>query len=120
MKVRLKAGTMLDRWLTHDQEYVVLSVGLLPGRTPWLRLLGDEGFEAMFDASDFVVSDDRLSTRWVASIGERGELELAPASWLADDFWERFYSDLPADEPGPPDRRSYDAFWYEVGLMNEE
>jgi hypothetical protein len=108
-------------WLTLGNEYVVLAIQMSVGLSPQLRLVTDRGDEGAFDASLFVVIDDRPSSRWRAAIDADGSVEFGPATWLTADFWAHFYDDTPGPRGvGDADETYKNLVDTEVAAMIEE
>lgn len=83
-------------WVTLDSEYHVVSLLAEPAGRVQLQIVTDDGQSlAWFDSSDFMTVDGNLPGSWTARVGEGGELELAPESWLAAGFWEAYYDGDP-------------------------
>lgn len=92
-------GTSLESspWVTLHAEYIVVGLLAEPNGPVQLHIVADDGRSlAWFDSTDFMTVDGSLSGNWVASIRDRGALELAPAAWLAPGFWESYYDGDPA------------------------
>jgi hypothetical protein len=43
----------------------------------------------------FMTSDVSIPPNWIVTIGDGGELEMAPARWTRSGFWESFYDGDP-------------------------
>ena len=84
-------------WVTLGAEYFVVSLLADPSGRVQLHIVADDGRSlAWFDSINFMTVDGSLPRNWVASVGERGTLELAPECWLAPGFWEAYYDGDPA------------------------
>ena len=101
MRVRVKPGlapsgqTMIEGWLRHDQEYVVLEIV-----DNLLRLERGEGdaIPPVWERDLFEVVDGSLPPNWIAAIGGSGRLYLAPRSWFEADFWSALDDDEPPEQ----------------------
>lgn len=86
-------ATQSHYWLTIGQTYVVLSIETLPTGKIEYRLMANDGLTpGLFDASQFVVVDDRLPVTWVVEVGQDGALTQAPRAWIRPGFWEDFFN----------------------------
>lgn len=108
-------------WLSIGSDYVVLSLALMPGRAPHVRVLTDDpGFEGLFDIGLFTILDATVSRHWSFSVGEFGVMEVGPPSWTPQ-FWEDYYDDSSAvRHVGKVDDSAREAFWGAVALIYEE
>ena len=80
-------------WATLDAEYVVLAVEAAPGGHVQLRIMADDGpTPVLFESEMFMTISSNVPSNWVASIGEGGTFELAPANWLRPNFWEDYFN----------------------------
>lgn len=86
-------GMQLDSspWVTVDRDYTVVSVLAEVGGRVKVQLLNDTQSLGWFNANCFLTVDSTIPANWVARVGEGGALRLAPAAWLEEGFWERFY-----------------------------
>lgn len=83
-------------WATLDAEYVVLALEATPGGGIQLRIIGDDGpTPVLFQSEMFMTLSSAIPSNWVASIGEGGEFNLAPAKWLRPGFWEDYFNGDP-------------------------
>lgn len=97
------------RWIGVDTDYQVISLIAQPdGRVVFHVVTDDARYLAWFDSVYFRVADGRLPSTWRARIHEDGMLELAPAAWLVDGFWERYYES---------DASAVDAVEHELRLL---
>ncbi|MGN6686445.1 MAG: hypothetical protein ACTHK1_02795 [Actinomycetales bacterium] len=79
-------------WLSVDRVYRVLSVAATPEGSVQLQVVTDDGRSlGWFESAMFMTTDGAIPPNWVARIGDRGAVELAPARWLVPGFWESFY-----------------------------
>jgi hypothetical protein len=84
-------------WVSVGREYTVLAaLAEFGGRVQLLLLTDDRRSFGWFGADCFLTVDSTIPPNWSAHVGEGGSLELAPRSWLADGFWERYYDGGPA------------------------
>ncbi len=98
-----------SRWLTLGKEYVVISINVPPGgRQPMLQILADDRAPSWWPAADFLTVSTVIPSNWVAKIGEDGEVDLAPESWLKPGFWDA-YSDR--------DKNAISEFDRQLGVM---
>jgi hypothetical protein len=82
-------------WVTVGREYPVLGVLAVWGKRIKLHLLTDDGENiGWFESHCFEVTDSTFPSNWIAQIRDNGTFRLAPASWLVDGFWERYYDDF--------------------------
>lgn len=85
MKLLDARGDEVDSspWATLDSEYVVLALEAAPGRRIQLRIIGDDGpTPVLFEPEMFMTVSTDIPSNWVASVGEGGAFDLAPAKWL--------------------------------------
>lgn len=118
MRVELKrerAGEPKVRgWLKPDTLYLVLSVeatGAGASGTSYRIESEDNRTPALYEPGLFRQVDGQIPSCWIAVQAEGLPLELMPASWAEDGFWERFFDGDPAA------RREYEAA---VKMMAEE
>jgi hypothetical protein len=79
-------------WVTLHEEYVVVSLlAESDGRVKLQIITGDRRSLGWFNSVDFITSDGSIPANWVATVGEGGLVELAPAAWLVTGFWEAYY-----------------------------
>jgi hypothetical protein len=45
-----------------------------------------------FDSEGFVTTDGAIPSNWTAKVSESGTLEIAPATWHVEGFWEAYYN----------------------------
>jgi hypothetical protein len=84
-------------WLTVGKTYTVLAISASPGREILLRLIGDDGDTAgLFSSDMFETIDTRLPPTWIAKLDTDGTLELAPAEWMREGFWEDYFNGDPS------------------------
>jgi hypothetical protein len=83
-------------WATLDAEYVVLALEAASGGRVQLRIIGDDGpTPVLFESEMFMTVSPEVPSNWVASIGEGGAFDLAPAKWLRNGFWEDYFNGDP-------------------------
>lgn len=93
MKVKSRINPSADpSWIEDDKEYVVLSIEEMSSKQ-YLRLLSEQNeTPALFLASDFEVTSSEIPSVWSVSISEDGScIELIPALWRVDGFWEGYF-----------------------------
>ncbi|MDR3477370.1 MAG: hypothetical protein P4M14_04995 [Gammaproteobacteria bacterium] len=80
-------------WLTIGKEYVVLEMKIYPGKNILYRLIGDNINKSpgMYNAAQFEVASEKISSRWKISQLKSGSLSLSPESWQRIGFWEECY-----------------------------
>jgi hypothetical protein len=86
-------------WLKAQKQYLVLSVeaaGTGASRNFYRIESEDNNTPALFEADLFRLVDPRLPSCWIAVQQEGVSLQLMPASWAGDDYWERFFDGEPA------------------------
>jgi hypothetical protein len=45
----------------------------------------------------FETVSNRIPSSWVATLDRHGAVNLGPARWLRDDFWDAFFSGSPEE-----------------------
>lgn len=79
-------------WLTVGKTYTVLAISASPGGQISLRMIGDDGCTPGLYASHlFETVDVQMPSSWIATVKTDGRLEIAPAEWLRDGFWEEYF-----------------------------
>lgn len=79
-------------WLSLHREYAVLSMAATPSGQVQLQVVTDDRQSlGWFDSQGFVTTDGTIPSNWTAKISESGTLEIAPATWHAEGFWEAYY-----------------------------
>ncbi|MBU7008835.1 hypothetical protein [Phosphitispora fastidiosa] len=90
--------------LTLGKEYVVLSVEMFYNSSLGAKSLGDvvryrieddDGIVIPFEADIFFVSSKKLPSNWVSFTPNRQQLEIVPATWAYQYFWDDYYNDKP-------------------------
>lgn len=99
-------------WLSEVEASTVLAVTVSPsGCVNFLIWSNFQESLAIFPAKEFDVLDGSMSSRWVFCINCQGGVDLAPAAWQADGFWERYHDGDPLAES---------VFIEEMGLILSE
>lgn len=84
--------TQTSAWVTLDAEYVVLAIQATPDGRVQLRIVSDDGTTpVLFESEMFMTVSTDIPSNWVASIGERGFVDIAPAKWLRPGFWDDYF-----------------------------
>jgi hypothetical protein len=79
-------------WLTIGKTYHVLAVELDSHNRWLLRLVGDcEPGVGLFPLTQFEIVSAKVPDTWVLSWNRGSQFELSPASWLARNFWDRYF-----------------------------
>jgi hypothetical protein len=85
----------LKAWSRPGEEYVVLAIGGAGGASQF-RILGPQGSPALFEASDFEITDPAVDPSWIVRRDASGSVELLPAEWARPGFWVDYFDDEPA------------------------
>ncbi|GAA0648952.1 hypothetical protein GCM10010174_85530 [Kutzneria viridogrisea] len=81
-------------WIRIGAEYVVISLMMDSNRRAMLQVVDEARPDpGWFDAEMFETTSTRIPPNWSARVRGTGVIEFAPARWLDDGFWERFYDD---------------------------
>ncbi len=81
-----------SRWLSVGTQYHALGVSLDERSILETRMIGDDGVTpAIYRLSQFEIVSPRIPSSWVIEWRGGCVLEIAPARWLADGFWERYF-----------------------------
>ena len=100
MKVVLRPSAVdsskVRGWLTPHTEYLVLAVeASATGENSYRIESEDNRTPALFEAKLFTLVNNRLPTLWIAVQQQDLLLQLMPARWSEDGFWERFFDGDP-------------------------
>ena len=80
-----------------DEVYAVLQIYIDPKRFTRFRIApSDGGSPALYDSDIFLTVDGSIPENWVVQVREGGVVDFAPAAWLEDGFWERYFDGEPA------------------------
>jgi hypothetical protein len=78
--------------LTEGRTYLVLAMLLASEKNALLVLIVDDAQSpTWFETNQFETASDLIPENWVVRIGSDGAVHLAPAAWLEEGFWDRFY-----------------------------
>lgn len=79
-------------WVSLDREYAVLSMAATPAGQVQLQIITDDRQSlGWFDSQMFVTTDGAIPGNWTVKVSESGTLEITPAAWHVDGFWEAYY-----------------------------
>ena len=82
----------LHPWVTRDAQYDVVSVLASPiGRVQLQIVADDRRSLAWFDSIYFATVETTIPASWSVHVGEGGVLEIGPAGWHSEGFWEAYY-----------------------------
>jgi hypothetical protein len=86
-------------WLTVGNEYVVLEVEVCSGKDVLYRLVGDneDKSPALYDASQFEITSELVSSNWSISIVDNSLIILGPKVWRENGFWVDCYDGEPKE-----------------------
>lgn len=100
MKVRPgKFAASAVGWLSEVEASIVLAVSVSPSGCVNFLIWSDlQESVAIFPACEFDVLDGGISPRWVFCINRKGGVDLAPAAWQVDGFWEKYHDGDPLAE----------------------
>lgn len=83
-------------WLTIGRTYTVLGVEAHSGRKPLFRIVGDDGrTPGVYEADMFEVASAELGETWICAITQDGGVQIGPAPWLRERFWEDYFNGEP-------------------------
>jgi hypothetical protein len=78
-------------WLTVGKVYAVLALTIESGDVARVLVESDDNdVPKDFFINQFEIIDESEPGNWVSKEGPGGVVWKAPASWLEDDFWDRF------------------------------
>lgn len=101
-------------WLKAGKDYTVLSVeaaGAGVSANVYRIQSDDNATPALFEAKLFRLVDARIPSCWIVVQQDDLPIQLMPASWAEDGYWERFFDGDPAA------RREYEAITH--GILAE-
>lgn len=92
MKIALRDNQRLENvWFDFGEIVVVLGIELKVDAMNYILWSKRQNVCALFPVGMFDVVDDHLSARWVCSFSlASGCMNIGPAVWNADGFWDRF------------------------------
>ncbi|NRB42126.1 MAG: hypothetical protein HRU20_27260 [Pseudomonadales bacterium] len=78
-------------WLTVGKTYVALALTIESGEVSRVLIESDENAVPKdFFINQFELIDENEQENWISKDGPDGMIWKAPASWLEEDFWDRF------------------------------
>ena|SRR5215469_5724280 len=85
-----------DSWLDEDVIYTVLCVYAGKDGVLYRLSASDDTMSPVFHSAKILtILDHRIPSTWTvhAEVGRSGSmfLEICPAAWMADGFWERYF-----------------------------
>jgi hypothetical protein len=85
-------------WLSVGIEYIVLEILTSVRKGVSYRLVGDndDKMPAIFEADQFDITSDKVPSNWIVKIDRIGSVDLSPAAWFREGFWEDCYDGDPA------------------------
>lgn len=86
------------RWgLTEDLDYVVASIEVNINADSYNKIrywiMNDQNILTPYDAYNFEVVENTLSSNWVIDVNERG-LEIADKKWIDPVYFDKYFEDI--------------------------
>lgn len=79
-------------WIRIGEEYTVLEIYASDRTKTSFRISSkQDDTPVLFDAQMFATVDGRIPPNWTVRVEEGGSVAVAPAAWLEDGFWERYF-----------------------------